>query len=167
MSKLAVTIDGVHYEVEIDLNKVEDSVLHATIQGQPVRVVLPDTLGRQKGMEWIVVDDRPYEILCDPDLEWIKDQYGVHSLDLREAGVKRRQPDFKDGRVRAPIPGLVTRIPVEVGESVEAGQPVIILEAMKMFNELLAPRAGKIAAVHASPGQAVSRGEVLVEIVDL
>ena len=67
-------------------------------------------------------------------------------------------------KIRAPMPGLVIGIPFEVGASVSHGQTVIILEAMKMENDLAAPRTGIIEEIKVSKGQTVSQGDVLVII---
>ena len=65
--------------------------------------------------------------------------------------------------VKAPMPGLVLRIEVEVGQEVRAGQGIVIVEAMKMENELKAEGAGVVSRIHAASGQAVEKGTVLVE----
>jgi biotin carboxyl carrier protein len=67
-------------------------------------------------------------------------------------------------RLDAPIPGKVVKVHVSVGEVVEAGQALVVLEAMKMENELTADRRGKVAAVHVEPGQIVDAGGLLVEL---
>jgi len=66
--------------------------------------------------------------------------------------------------VRAPMPGLIVRVHVDVGDAVTAGQGVISMEAMKMENELRATTAGTVKAVLVQPGQAVEKGAVLVEL---
>ncbi|MCH7533366.1 MAG: biotin/lipoyl-binding protein [Gemmatimonadetes bacterium] len=66
--------------------------------------------------------------------------------------------------VRAPMPGLVVRVEVSVDDIVTAGQGVAIIEAMKMENELTAEVAARISAVHVAQGDAVKRGQVLVEL---
>ncbi len=65
--------------------------------------------------------------------------------------------------VRAPMPGLVLRVEVEPGQLVKPGQGVVIIEAMKMENELRAEVAGTVARVLVQQGQAVEKGAVLVE----
>lgn len=65
--------------------------------------------------------------------------------------------------VRAPMPGLVVRVEVEPGQEVRAGQGVVIIEAMKMENELKAEAAGVVARILVEKGQAVEKGAVLVE----
>jgi len=64
--------------------------------------------------------------------------------------------------VKAPMPGLVVKVLVTEGQTVRAGQGVIIVEAMKMENELKAPADGVVARVHVAPGQAVERNATLV-----
>ncbi len=66
--------------------------------------------------------------------------------------------------IRAPMPGLVVKIEVEVGDAVEAGQGVAIVEAMKMENELRAEAPGVVARIHVSPGQAVEKDQVLIDL---
>jgi biotin carboxyl carrier protein len=61
------------------------------------------------------------------------------------------------------MPGLVVRILVEAGQEVEVGAGLVVLEAMKMENELRATAAGTVGAVRAQPGEAVEKGQVLVE----
>jgi biotin carboxyl carrier protein len=66
--------------------------------------------------------------------------------------------------VHAPMPGLVVEVLVQPGAAVEAGQPVVIVEAMKMQNELVAPLKGRVARVSVAPGAAVDTGQLLVAI---
>jgi pyruvate carboxylase subunit B len=66
--------------------------------------------------------------------------------------------------VIAPMPGLIIAVKVQAGDSVAAGQSILVMEAMKMENELRAAGAGIVRAVHAVPGKAVEKGAVLVEI---
>jgi pyruvate carboxylase subunit B len=65
--------------------------------------------------------------------------------------------------IRAPMPGLITRVQVEVGVLVAQGQGVVIMEAMKMENELKAEGAGTVSRIHVQAGQAVEKGALLVE----
>lgn len=64
----------------------------------------------------------------------------------------------------APMPGLVVKVHVAVGDVVEPGKPLVSMEAMKMENELRSPGAGTVKAILATPGQAVEKGAVLVEL---
>ncbi|NNE35391.1 MAG: acetyl-CoA carboxylase biotin carboxyl carrier protein subunit [Rhodothermales bacterium] len=66
--------------------------------------------------------------------------------------------------VKAPMPGLVVRVNVAVGDIVEAGQPLLVLEAMKMENEIGSPRNGVVGAVHVADGEAVGKNALLIEI---
>jgi biotin carboxyl carrier protein len=64
--------------------------------------------------------------------------------------------------VVAPMPGLIVRVEVEVGETVSAGQGVVVVEAMKMENELKAPADGVVKKIEVAAGSAVEKGAVLV-----
>lgn len=66
--------------------------------------------------------------------------------------------------VRAPMPGLVVKVEVEVGDVVEAGQGMAIVEAMKMENELRAEGPGVVAAVHVEAGDTVEKDQVLIDL---
>ncbi|HEY4384872.1 MAG TPA: biotin/lipoyl-containing protein [Ktedonobacteraceae bacterium] len=67
-------------------------------------------------------------------------------------------------QIEAPMPGLVIGLPCEVGTQVQEGQTVVVLEAMKMENDLMAPIAGTIKELRVSKGQSVDQGELLVVI---
>jgi biotin carboxyl carrier protein len=69
-----------------------------------------------------------------------------------------------DSAVKAPIPGLVVKVLVAEGEHVNPGQTLVILEAMKMENELRAPRAGVVATIKATAGNSVNQGDTLVTL---
>jgi biotin carboxyl carrier protein len=68
------------------------------------------------------------------------------------------------GTVRAPMPGLVVRLEVAAGQRVEVGAGLVVVEAMKMENEVRAPRAGVVETVHVAVGQAVEKGAPLVTV---
>jgi len=84
--------------------------------------------------------------------------------DLRERATSGRQADAHHGPtdVRAIIPGRVVSVAVAVGDGVEAGQRLLSVEAMKMENELRAPRAGTVERVAVGPGQTVELGDTLI-----
>jgi biotin carboxyl carrier protein len=74
---------------------------------------------------------------------------------------------LSSGEVHSPMPGLIVQILVAVGDLVEQGQTVIILESMKMQNELKAPRTGKITAIFVSVGNSVDKDAMLISIAEL
>lgn len=65
--------------------------------------------------------------------------------------------------VRAPMPGMIARVDVQLGDKVQAGQGVVIMEAMKMENELKADAAGTVSNILVTPGTAVEKGAILIE----
>jgi len=92
----------------------------------------------------------------------------VHRLRLLDERAMRRQSRgggvTSSPEVRAAMPGKVVAVLVEVGATVERGQGLLVIEAMKMENEITAPRAGRIASIRVQPGQAVEAGEVLAVV---
>jgi len=85
----------------------------------------------------------------------------------RAAHVAERAASKGGGMLKAVMPGIVVETLVAVGEEVGEGQPLLILEAMKMQNEILAPGPGIVARFHVEPGQAVAAGEKLVDLKGL
>jgi acetyl-CoA/propionyl-CoA carboxylase biotin carboxyl carrier protein len=69
-----------------------------------------------------------------------------------------------DGSVIAPMMSRVVKVCVEVGAEVKAGQPLVVVEAMKMESELVSPKDGKVSAVHCATGDTVEQGKVLVKV---
>jgi biotin carboxyl carrier protein len=158
-----VTIDGTAVEAELtDLGgprrRVQvgaDAPRDVLISG---RSVSPrSTAARTAERLWeVVVDGWRFEVATEPD---------AHAR-LRERATRAGARGSADARVelRAIIPGRIVSIAVATGDSVEAGQSVLIVEAMKMQNELRAPRAGRIGRVDVAPDQNVERGDLLVVI---
>jgi biotin carboxyl carrier protein len=78
---------------------------------------------------------------------------------------ERRRPYIPPdpGKLLCIIPGVIQKIHVTVGEKVSRDQPLLVIEAMKMQNDILSPLAGRIKAVHVKVGQMVPKGELLIE----
>ena len=85
-------------------------------------------------------------------------------LEREASGRRRAAGGHHGGGLEAPMPGVVTKVMVVVGDEVAKGQPLVALEAMKMEHQVRAPRAGRVKSVSASPGQMVQSGAVLVEL---
>jgi len=92
----------------------------------------------------------------------------THRLRLLDERALRRRKSaaVADGarEVRAAMPGKVVAVLIEAGATVERGQGLLVIEAMKMENEIGSPRAGTVAEVRVKPGQAVEAGELLARI---
>jgi acetyl/propionyl-CoA carboxylase alpha subunit len=100
-----------------------------------------------------------YRVLVGSD-EFVVDLLETTSAD---AGAVQRAPSGP-ARLVAPMPGRIVRVLAEPGQQVEAGQGLVVMEAMKMENELRAPRAGRVAEVHARERQTVETGALLVVV---
>jgi biotin carboxyl carrier protein len=80
-----------------------------------------------------------------------------------ETGSRHHGP----AEIRASLPGRVARVLVEPGTEVEAGDPLVTIEAVKMQNEIRAPRAGRVLEVLVGPGEAIAGGTLLVRLAEL
>jgi biotin carboxyl carrier protein len=106
---------------------------------------------RGRGALNVSVGAGDYDVtLTDP-----KHLRGAHAAGAHEGG---------RAQVCAPMPGKVVRVLVEAGQAVEAGAGLVVVEAMKMQNELKSPKAGTVAEVSVEPGATVNAGDVLVII---
>ena len=164
MSKLTVTVDNQIFEIEMALTPQCGQECVVVVNGREVPVILPDLPESGAALEWMIIDGRPYELTFDKDLQWLKDCSGLHKVEILDQEAKAWRPASGDGRIKAPIPGLISRILVAEGENVQANQTLFILEAMKMENEIRAPFDGTIRSVSVTPGQTVAQNDVLATL---
>ncbi len=124
----------------------------------------------EPGVYSVLIEDRSYEVKLEPG----EDCYHA-AVNGRRYRIQVRDPRSlgrSHGRVRAegrqkvasPMPGKVVRVLVEEGGEVAAGQGLLVVEAMKMQNEIRSPKAGRVVAVRITEGAAVSGGETLAEV---
>jgi len=149
----------------VDLEK-EDASYKVFLDGQPVdaNVILaaPNAVS-------VILNGTAFEIHIAPSLDGTyKLQTGPHEFqaDIRDprAWRGRKQSELEaEGRqqIIAPMPGRVIRLLVNVGDEVEAGQGLVVVEAMKMQNEIRSPKKGKVERLQANVGQNVNAGDVL------
>ena len=117
------------------------------------------------------VDARPVEASAHRDGDTLTVDLGGRSYafrlrDVRVPRLARRPVDAQAhrGAVHAPMPGLVVEVLVQPGETVEAGRPILVVEAMKMQNALAAPVSGRVRSVAVASGTAVESGALLLTI---
>jgi biotin carboxyl carrier protein len=124
----------------------------------------------EPGIYSVLVDGRSYEVKIVPGQDnWYVDVRGQHIAveiaDPRDASTKTDGvPANGPCKVAAQMPGKVVRVLVVQGDLVEAGQSLVVVEAMKMQNELKAPKSGRVVAMLAREGASVAPGEVLAAI---
>ncbi len=143
-----LVVDGAPAEVRV--RRVGPRTLHVLVGGRSVVATVEASAG---GRARVTIGGQPVEVEVRDARALLMERFGFAAAD---ASAERS--------VRAPMPGLVVRVLAEVGQAVEAGQGLVVLEAMKMENELKAPSAGTVAAVHAEAGAAVGKGALLVEL---
>jgi len=94
-------------------------------------------------------------------------EYNHRIRDLSILPHQSKTHSNSDGMLRAPMNGRVASVAVQAGEQVQAGQPIVVLEAMKMEHTLFAPFAGTVQALHISTGEQVEPGRILAEMVSV
>ncbi|MEJ7809186.1 MAG: biotin/lipoyl-containing protein [Gemmatimonadaceae bacterium] len=164
--KYIVTVNGERLELERDGELVTEGVeivlaRLAEVEGTPVRIV---TIG--DAVHRVVVRRRSgrgaYTLWLDGYVFEVEalDERARAIRDLSAAAAVASGP----APLLAPMPGLIVRLKVQPGDQVEAGQGLVVMEAMKMENELRAPAAGRVRRVTVAAGEAVEKGAILVEL---
>lgn len=163
--KYQTIVNGVTFDIEINedgrilVNGGRRAVDFRTLRHGELYSMLLDNLSFEA-----VVEERDdlYHVLMAGDL------YEVKVTDERSRRLASAFMAFGDtgaeAMIRAPMPGLIVRVPVEVGQEVAKGETIVILESMKMENELKSPRAGTVHRVNVAPGDSVEQNKVLVSI---
>ena len=150
-----VSVDGVDAEAHLAAVR-ETPLYHLLLAGQSWTVAAQPLEGGEAGRwsRWAlgVVGERIEVEVVDERTRQIQALTG------------QRPVRVASGTVTAPMPGLVVRMAVVEGQQVEAGAGLVVVEAMKMENELRAPRAGVVVKVHVAVGQAVEKGAALVTV---
>ena len=174
-----------HYTIEETTNSQSRQV---SVDGTPhdidwrqIAPLAADAQGHvaQGGRYTLLIQGRSYDIFARR-LDRLDEQEGttyeilladqrfeVHVADEREQallGSLKGSHEVGEIKVRAPMPGLVLTILKAAGETVERGETVVVLEAMKMENDLTTPHGGTIKEVLASQGQTVNQGDILLVI---
>lgn len=143
MKEYKYTINGTQYEVAI--GDIDDCKVVVTVNGEEYQVEM----------------ERPAEPeKKKPVLGKVAAPAAAESADAPA----EQQAVNKNNAVKAPLPGVITDILVQVGDEVQAGDTVVVLEAMKMANNLSAEKAGKVTAICVKVGESVMEDDALVVI---
>jgi biotin carboxyl carrier protein len=166
--KYYATVDGRTYEISVD------GTGSITVDGVPLTADM-QRIGRLDLFS-LLIDNVSHEVAVEGDSDQRNTynvlvegtRYDVKVLDERTRRLSLADRSLKpppgELSIRAPIPGLVVKVTVTPGQTIGEGETVVILEAMKMENELRAPRAGVVHEVRVEAGAQVSLGQVLVSI---
>ena len=166
--ELIVTAEGTDRTVSVE-GPLPDGRFRITIDGTE-RLV--DARSMRPGTWSLLIDGQQYVVDLDKRRNGIAATVGASEalLTVEDAMHKRlasatgARTQARGESLRAPIAGKVVKVLVAVGDEVAPGTPVIVLEAMKMENELIAERGGKVATITKQAGQAVDTGDLLVEL---
>lgn len=146
-SKVAATIDGVLYDLEVRPSNPGEFLFVENTRVYECRV------NRRAGQQEM------FDVSVGPD------NYEIKLIDLKRLRAQSSGAhDHGTAEIIAPMPGRVVRVLVEVGTSVEAGAGIVVVEAMKMQNEMKAPKAGTVVALNAEAGVTVNAGDVLAVV---
>jgi pyruvate carboxylase subunit B len=166
--KYHVAIAGRTYEITVDGEQV-------VVNGREVRAAIRAVPGTP--VRHLVLEDRSecFAAIPEGSGRWtfldLGEAVEVEVLDERTRHIRSMvgsgAGSVRSGAVKAPMPGLVVRVLVEPGQTVSAGAGLVVLEAMKMENELRAPAAGVVETVAVRPGQAVEKGQVLIGLAPI
>jgi len=143
MKEYKYTINGTKYEVAV--GDIEENTVTVTVNGEEYKVEMEKEPEPEKKKP---VLGRPAAQPAESDDAPAADKAAVN----------------KNAAVKAPLPGVITDIRVAVGDEVQAGDTVVVLEAMKMANELQAEKAGKVTAICVKVGETVMEEDALVVI---
>lgn len=141
MKEYKYTIDGKEYKVEI--GNIVDNVADVTVNGEAFKVE----------MEPEVEPEKKKVVLGNPTAESSDDSSATPTANVNTANA-----------VKAPLPGVITSIEVQVGQQVNAGDTVVVLEAMKMANNIEAEKSGTVTAICVKQGENVMEDAPLVVI---
>ncbi|HEV3456206.1 MAG TPA: biotin/lipoyl-containing protein [Thermoanaerobaculia bacterium] len=156
-------IDGKKRRVELPGTSASGE-LECVVDG---RTLMVEARTLQPGLISLLVDGRQYRCVLDGDGVWIGGhRYGFEVDDPRSLQGRRGAGAGAAGPrpVKAPMPGRVVRVLVNPGDDVVEQQGIVVIEAMKMQNELKSPKAGKVARVAVAVGDAVGSGDVLAVV---
>ena len=160
-----VSIGEQSYRVEVERG---DSGWKCKLNGQELPV---DVVPGEDGVLSLLLNGKSYEVKQENSATETKvvvgqERFNVSVRDPRSFRSRRRAGDAAQGirKITAPMPGKVVRVLAPEGTAVEAGQSVIVIEAMKMQNELKAPKNGVVKKINVSEGAAVEAGQALAEV---
>ncbi|MFZ0271789.1 MAG: biotin/lipoyl-containing protein [Acidobacteriaceae bacterium] len=159
-------IDGHSRQVELDPSDAPGQ-WRIRVDGQPVEA---DVHLLRPGILSLLIAGRSYRVVLDADPNDPALHVGPHRIPYRIDDPRslrsRRRHARTDGPVtlKASMPGRVVRVLVEKGEAVALNQGILVVEAMKMQNEMKSPKDGRVRELRVSPGDTVAAGDVLAVI---
>lgn len=110
------------------------------------------------------VNGTSYAVTLKEEIKKSKTPTIVRSKSKRPSEPLKVNPSSQRTKIVSPIPGVILSIDVKVGDTIQSGDRLLVLEAMKMENNITTEKAGRIIAVHVSKGQQVLQNELMIEL---
>lgn len=151
MNKYQYKVQGVDYEVEIE--EVEGNIAKVNVNGIPFEVELQKPINAAK-----------HPTMTRPKVEAPKAAAPTPPPAASAAPAQSGAPVGAGSPIKAPLPGTITEVKVQVGQQVNVGDVVLVLEAMKMQNNIEAEYAGTVTSITVKQGDTVMEGSVLLTI---
>jgi len=145
------TINGT--PVTVSLTKISDGCYSLILDGKSTAITLYTT---PEGSMRVTTQGQTIDVTVKDDIDLLQERF-----------TQQESRHSATCAIRAPMPGLVLDVRVRAGETVNTGDGLLVLEAMKMENELNAPQDGVIQTVHVTTGDAVARNSLLIELKPL
>jgi biotin carboxyl carrier protein len=158
-----VLIDGAPHRVELEK---DSNLWRCRVDDQEIEL---DAAMTTRDVMSILVYGKAHEVKCEyslnGDIHLIlgSERFAVEVRDPRSFRSRKATAKAAEGpqKITAPMPGKIVRIMVSAGDEVEAGQGILVVEAMKMQNEIKSPKKGKVSKVSVAEGSAVNSGDTL------
>jgi len=160
--KYQTTINGKQYQIEVNPDG------NVIVNGEERQI---DFHALQAPLYSMIIDNASFEAMVEArdgvmNVSLLGDMFEVTVADERQQRLAAARGEFQADTgelpIRSPMPGLIVAVSVAEGQQVNKGDPLIVLESMKIENELKAPRGGSVLKIHVQKGDRVEQNKVLI-----
>ena len=149
LKEKSITLDGAPYDC--DISQLSESQYHVIKDNKSYNIEVVDTNFEDK-TALLDINGKKHEVSVKDKLDALLEKLGMNNVG-----------GSKVNEIKAPMPGLILSISVEEGTEVKKGDPLLILEAMKMENVIKAPGEGQVKKIRAKEGDSVEKNEVIIQ----
>lgn len=160
-----VEINGKMFEIEAESMQLQNGRIPVTVNQKKLEIDISDDLAS------MIINKKSYFLEQYRSVDGIPCRLTIDGMDYHidfpctpEEKKQRTRKKVASGRITAPIAGTIHAIHVKPGDTVNEGQPLIVLEAMKMQNSVDSPVSGEVISINVEEGQSVAGGSLMLEI---